>query len=235
MVTIRAKLDHLAIISWAVEATRVAAMLPAPLVPRTIDRKGHWGLVSMTMIQDTTLGTTYAQLNERTYVMRADGTGKGAFFWRSHAATRQALLVRSLLGAPEFVADVEVRVRGTSYAFKRNGRLVAKLDLSRAGTTPRRYRELDVGRAGRLSANPMIGYTMNRGRLYATVVRHNRIRPRRAKVLSVDPSFMLPAPVIDAADKRTPLIALYQRETPFWIDVPPRPVSHRMSRVRVRP
>jgi hypothetical protein len=189
----------------------------------------------MTMMQDTTLGTTYAQLNERTYVMRADGTGKGAFFWRSHAATRQALLVRSLLGAPEFVADVEVRVRGTSYAFKRNGRLVAKLDLSRAGTTPRRYRELDVGRAGRLSANPMIGYTMNRGRLYATVVRHNRIRPRRAKVLSVDPSFMLPAPVIDAADKRTPLIALYQRETPFWIDVPPRPVSHRMSRVRVRP
>lgn len=224
MLTVQAELEHLAIISWPVEARKLAAMLPRPLVPQTIDRRKQWALVSMTLMRDTTFGSTYPQLNERAYVMRPDGTGKGAFFWRSHAATRQALIVRSLLGIPEFVADLAIDVRGASYVFKRNGRIVAKLDLGRSGATPPQYRGLDVERARRVSSNPMIGYTLNWGILCATHVRHNRVKPRRAGVVRVDPSFMIPTVTIDPSLRHVPLLALYQRRTPFWIDLPPRPI-----------
>ena len=225
MLTIEAELEHLAIISWPVDARKLAAMLPRPLVPQTIDRRKQWALVSMTLMRDTTVGATYAQLNERTYVMRPDGTGRGAFFWRSHAATRQALLARSLLGIPEFVADVTIDVRGASYVFKRNGRIVAKLDLGRTGVTPAQYSGLDVERARRVSSNPMIGYTLNWGVLCATYVRHNRVKPRRARVVRVDPSFMIPTVAIEPRFRKVPLLALYQRRTPFWIDLPPRPIA----------
>jgi Uncharacterized conserved protein (COG2071) len=232
VLTLEAELEHLAIISWPVEARKVAAMLPPPLVPQTIDRGKGWALVSMTLMRDTTVGSTYAQLNERTYVMRPDGSGRGAFFWRSHAATRQALLARSLLGIPEFVADVEIDVRGASYVFRRNGRIVAKLDLSRTGATPPQYGGLDVERARRVSSNPMIGYTLNWGVLCATYVRHNRVKPRRARVVRVDPSFMIPSVTIEPSLRRVPLLALYQRRTPFWIDVPPRPIAAMTDRRR---
>jgi hypothetical protein len=225
VLTIEAELEHLAIISWPVDARKLAAMLPRPLVPQTIDRGKEWALVSMTLMRDTTVGSTYAQLNERTYVMRPDGTGRGAFFWRSHAATRQALLARSLLGIPEFVADVTIDVRGANYVFKRNGRIVAKLDLRRTGLTPPQYRGLDVERARRVSSNPMIGYTLNWGVLCATYVRHNRVKPRRARVVRVDPSFMIPTVAIEPRLRQVPLLALYQRRTPFWIDLPPRPIA----------
>lgn len=225
MLTIEAELEHLAIISWPVEARKLAAMLPRPLVPQTIDRRKQWALVSMTLMRDTTVGSMYPQLNERAYVMRPDGTGKGAFFWRSHAATRQALLVRALFGIPEFVADLAIDVKGSSYVFRRNGRIVAKLDLGRSGATPPEYRGLDVERATRVSSNPMIGYTLNWGILCATYVRHNQVHPRRARVVRVDPSFMIPTVAIDPSAWRVPLLALYQRRTPFWIDLPPRPIA----------
>lgn len=225
MLTIEAELEHLAIISWPVDARKLAAMLPSALVPQTIDRRKKWALVSMTLMRDTTVGSTYAQLNERAYVMRRDGSGRGAFFWRSHAATRQALVARSLLGIPEFVADLTIDVRGASYVFKRNGRIVAKLDLSRTGATPPQYRGLDVERARRVSSNPMIGYTLNWGVLCATYVRHNRVKPRRARVVRVDPSFMIPTVAIEPSRRQVPLLALYQRRTPFWIDLPPRPIA----------
>jgi Uncharacterized conserved protein (COG2071) len=225
MLTVQAELEHLAIVSWPVEARKLAAMLPYPLVPQTIDRPKQWALVSMTMMRDTTVGATYPQLNERAYVMRPDGTGKGAFFWRSHAATRQALIVRSLLGIPEFVADLTIAVSGRNYVFRRNGRIVAKLELGRSGATPPRYEGLDVDRARRISSNPMIGYTLNWGVLCATYVRHNKVRPRPARVVRVDPSFMIPTVAIDRSAWQVPLLALYQRSTPFWIDLPPRPIA----------
>jgi hypothetical protein len=225
MLTVQAQLEHLAIVSWPVEARKLAAMLPYPLVPQTIDRRKEWALVSMTMMRDTTLGSTYAQLNERAYVMRPDGTGRGAFFWRSYAATRQALIVRSLLGIPEFVADLSIEVAARDYVFRRNGRIVAKLDLGRAGATPAQYRDFDLDRARRVSSNPMIGYTLNWGVLCATRVRHNTVKPRRASVVRVDPSFMIPTVAIDRRLWPTPLLALYQRSTPFWIDLPPRPIT----------
>jgi hypothetical protein len=232
MLTVQAELEHLAIVSWPVAARKLAAMLPYPLVPQTIDRDREWALVSMTMMRDTTVGSTYPQLNERAYVMRPDGTGKGAFFWRSHAATRQALIVRSLLGIPEFVADVTIAVRGRDYVFRRNGRIVARLDLGRSGATPPQYRGLDLKRARRVSSNPMIGYTLNWGVLCATHVRHNKVKPRPAMVVRVDPSFMIPTVAIDRSDWQAPLLALYQRSTPFWIDLPPLPIAIGARRAR---
>jgi hypothetical protein len=223
--TLRAHLEHLAILSWPAEREKIAAMLPAPLVPQTIDRAQRWGLVSMAIMRDTTFGATYAQLNERTYVMLPDGSGKGAFFWRSLAATRQAVLVRSLVGAPEFVADLSMDITGDDYVFKRDGRVVAHLDLARGGRTPSRYDGLDVARAQRLSSTPKIGYTLNWGRLCATRVIHTKMRPRRVTTVRVNPTFMIPAAALDAGSFGTPLLAVYQRETPFWVDVPPRPIA----------
>lgn len=223
--TLRAHLEHLAILTWPAEAKKIAAMLPAALVPRTIDRAGRWGLVSMTIMRDTTLGATYAQLNERTYVMLPDGSGKGAFFWRSLAATTQAVLVRSLVGAPEFVADLSLDVAGGDYVFKRDGRVIAHLDLRRSPRTPARYAGLDVARAQRLSSRPMIGYTLNWGRLCATRVIHSKMRPRRVATVRVHPMFMISAAALEEGSFGTPLLAVYQRETPFWVDVPPRPIA----------
>jgi hypothetical protein len=131
----------------------------------------------MALMRDTTAGSTYAQLNERAYVMLPDGRGKGAYFWRSHAATWQAVLVRGLLGAPEYVADVELAVKDGTFVFKQDRQVVAKLDLRRRGTTPEVYRGYDLERAERVSSNPMLAYTMNWGRLCVTPVRHNRMRP----------------------------------------------------------
>jgi len=223
--TVRAHLEHLAIVTWPAESEKIAAMLPAPLVPQTIDRKRRWGLVSMSLMRDTTLGATYAQLNERTYVMLPDGSGKGAFFWRSLAATTQAILVRSLIGAPEYVADLSIDVGGGDYVFKRDGRVVAHLDLRHRARTPPRYAGLDIARAQRISSRPLIGYTLNWGRLCATRVVHTTMRPRRVATVRVHPTFMIAAAAIEEGSFGTPLLALYQRETPFWIDVPPRPVA----------
>jgi len=225
LIVVKAHLEHLAIITWPVEAERLATMLPVPLVPQTIDRKRRVGLVSMALMRDTTAGSTYAQLNERAYVMLPDGRGKGAYFWRSHAATWQAVLVRGLLGAPEYVADVELAVKDGTFVFKQDRQVVAKLDLRRRGTTPEVYRGYDVERAERVSSNPMLAYTMNWGRLCVTPVRHNRIRPRRVSVVRADAMSMLPGAVIEPERMRKPLLAVYQRQTPFWIDLPPRPIA----------
>jgi hypothetical protein len=223
--TVKAELEHLAIITWPARADDVAAILPRPLIPQTIDRARKWALISMAVMRDTTFGETYAQLNERAYAMLPDGTGKGAFFWRSQVAATQAIAVRALVGAPEFVADLSIDVRGDDYVFRRERRVVARLDLGRRGAAPARYADIDRARALRMSSGPKIGYTVNWGRLCSTRVLRSDVRARSVAVVRVDPSFMLPSIAIDERDLATPLSAVYVRRTPFWVDAPPRPVA----------
>ena len=130
MFTLRAKLAHLAIVSWAVPAERLAELLPSQLVPNTIDDAGKIGVFSMAAMRDTTLDESYAQLNERTYVRRRDGTGEGAFFWKSHAASRQADLFRWLLGIPEFHDAVDLTFDSRSITFAQTLRAARSLHTS---------------------------------------------------------------------------------------------------------
>lgn len=230
--TLHAHLRDLAIVSWAVPKARLQALLPVPLVPQTFDDAGEFALVSMAMMLDTTGDETYEQLNERAYVMKPDGTGKGAFFWKSHAATWQAFIFRSLLGIPEEYADLNLRVERNGYTFERNGRPVAILDLD-PGRVPirrgrnARFADAELKASKRISENPLIGYTLNWGELCATPVTHDRIDAQPVYIELSDASFMIPSVAIDAAERTNPLIAVYQRETPFHIGLPPRPIAGR--------
>jgi hypothetical protein len=229
--TIHARLQHLAIVTWAVSAVRLAKMLPTPLVPQLLkdDRGDAYALVSMTMMLDTTAGETYAQMNERAYVMKRDGSGKGAFFWRSRAATWQAMIFRSLLGIPEYAADVRLEASEERFAFFYKGRCVARLDLARPPVTDTKNNRFGVDaldRAKAISENPLVGYTLNWGELCETPVTHDTIDATPVRIEEVDPQWMLPSIAIEAA-RSVPVIALYQRETPFHIGLPPRPVRGR--------
>jgi hypothetical protein len=175
---------------------------------------------------DTTVGETYAQLNERAYVMKPDETGKGAFFWRSHAATWQAVMFRSMLGIPEYVADLRLEASEERYAFFFGGTCVTRLDLLQLPTTHAKNSTFDpasLAQAKELSENPLIGYTLNWGQLCETPVTHDTIDAKQVHIDKADPAFMLPSIAIDNA-RSEPIIAVYQRETPFYIGLPPRKV-----------
>jgi len=228
LVTIRARLQHLAVVSWAVNLEALGKMLPRPLVPQTIedDAGGSYALLSMAMMLDTTVGETYAQLNERAYVMKPDETGKGAFFWRSHAATWQAVMFRSMLGIPEYAADLRLEASEERYAFFFGGTCVARLDLAKPPTPHEknaRFGKAELDRAKTLSENPLIGYTLNWGQLCETPVTHDTIDATPVRIERADPTFMLPSIAIDDA-RSEPIIAVYQRDTPFYIGLPPRKV-----------
>ena len=237
MFTLRAKLAHLAIVSWAVPAERLAELLPSQLVPNTIDDAGKIGVFSMAAMRDTTLDESYAQLNERTYVRRRDGTGEGAFFWKSHAASRQADLFRWLLGIPEFHDAVDLTFDDGTGVYEctygsyiddgDKARVVLRIATKGRGSVPERYRRagLDLRKAWRISKNPMIGYTLDWGELCETSVRHDEIKGRPVRVEFVDPSFMVPSMTLDRGQAREPMFAAYQPETPFYIAMPPRPVE----------
>ena len=79
-------------------------------------------------------------------------------------------------------------------------------------------------KAVRLSSRAPVGYTLNWGRLCATRVLRSRVHARRVAIRRIDPSFMRPAIAIEPSDYGAPLLALYVRRTPFWVDVP-RPLS----------
>lgn len=228
LVTIRARLRHLAVVSWAVNPEVLGKMLPRPLVPQTIadDTGESYALLSMAMMLDTTVGETYAQLNERAYVMKPDETGKGAFFWRSHAATWQAVLFRSMLGIPEYVADLRLEASEERYAFFFGGKCVARLDLALLPTPDAKnntFGPASLTQAKALSENPLVGYTLNWGQLCETPVTHDIIDAKPVHIVATDPKFMLPSIAIDDA-RSVPIIAVYERETPFYIGLPPRKV-----------
>ena len=229
MFILRAELQHLAIVSWAVPSERLAPMLPSALEPDPIDDAGKWAIVSMAAMWDTTGHETYSQVNERAYVRKKDGTDAGAYFWKSHANSAQAELFRWLLGIPEFNDDVEVKVPGDgTYTCTFDRRPVLQLDLGRRGPIPQSYRQKGINdqqvqRAWNMSKNPQIGYTLDWGELCETPVRHDTIVGRAVKVRSVDPSFMVPSITIDKDQE--PIFVAYQERTPFYIALPPRPVA----------
>lgn len=220
MFKLKATLTHLAIISWAVPAKPLAALLPpqatAKLSLQTIDDAGEYALVSLACLLDRTLWQTYPQLNERVYVTRRDGTGPGAFFWISRADTWQSDFFRTVLGIPEYREPLQLSVTGSRYTFSREGREIVELDLA---TTPRSPAHGE--RLATVGLNPLIGYTLDRMGLDSTRVIHTTIERRDVKVVATEVSFMRAAPLIG---KSEPVVAWYVPKTPFDIDLPPQAV-----------
>lgn len=225
-----ATVTDLAIVTWAVPAERLQALLPAELEPQTIDPAGRTGLLSMVMMFDKTANQVYAQLNERTYVQRPGGRDPGAFFWRSLANTAQATLFRFLLGVPEFTDDVDLAVNGDSYQFVRHGNAVATLDLREA--QPKGNAKL-LARAVAITSNPPIGYTYDGDVLLATKVQHAPIAPKPVTAIDLDPGFMVPSLAIDhrtdtygrSVDWAKPLITTYASSALFTVELPPRRIG----------
>jgi hypothetical protein len=232
MFVLHAKLEHLAIVTWAVPAERIAALLPDPLVPDPVDPAGRYALFSMAAMCDATLKSQYAQINERAYVVKKDGTGAGAFFWKSHAASTQADLFRWLLGIPEFHSDVDLTIKedretGHHLVCTFDGSVVLDMNIDQKTThigAPYLGKGINVAKALAISKNPLIGYTLDWGELCATKVWHNEIKGSPVNVVSADPRFMVPAVTLDEGLDSQPIFAVYQPATPFHILLPPQPV-----------
>jgi hypothetical protein len=203
-------------------------MLPSALEPMPIDDNNEWALFSMAAMLDRTAGNRYPQLNERAYVRKKDGSGGGAYFWKSHADTSQADLFRCLLGIPEFHDQVAVDVQGGIYTCKFDGRTVLELDVVTPDyKIPALYqgKGVDIDKAWDISRNPLIGYTLDWGELCETAVRHDTIVGTPVTVHLADPSFMIPSIALDPGQGATPIFAAYEPQTPFNIELPPRPVG----------
>jgi uncharacterized protein DUF2071 len=213
----RATLHDLVIVTWAVPRDGLAPLIPNGLVPQTIERGGTTALVSVALMHDTTFGQTYAQLNERTYVSRPDGSGPGAYFWLSHANTWQAALFHVAFGVPLVDETAELTVSNDIYRFVLKGHEVARVRLN-ASSPVRKGEE----RLREIAANPMIGYTLDRGQLHATRVVHTEMAPRDVVVESIDTSFMAARALIAGAK---PIAAWHVAQTPFDIDLPPQAVT----------
>jgi len=219
-VILRADLRQLAIVTWAVPRTSLAKLLPHGLLPQTVDDKGEIGLISIVTMFDRTLWQTYAQLNERTYVTRRDGTGAGAYFFQSLANTWQATAFRLLMGVPLFRADTRLAVNGGDYRFDLGRSEVARLQLNAPPTPITSNVGLDPYRVRSVAANPMTGYTQNRGVLYETKVDHTEIDQRQAPditVSKVTTSWMQTFPIVTTS---APIAAWHVPFTPFNIIFP---------------
>src|SRR5439155_2450867 len=92
----------------------VAVMLESGMAPR----RAPW------------LGFSFAQLNERVYVTRPDGTDPGVFFWRSAIASPVAILPRLGLGLPYFWQKLSLAVDNERLRFAVRSEPVIELDLS---------------------------------------------------------------------------------------------------------
>lgn len=219
MLKLRATLTHLAIISWAVPAKPLAALLDprvsSKLSLQTIDDAGEYALVSLACLLDRTLWQTYPQLNERVYVTERNGTRPGAYFWISRADTWQADFFRIVLGIPEYRERLRLSVSGTHYTFEREGHGIVELDL--ASAPPRSSAESE--RLAAVGLNPLIGYTLDRAGLDSTKVIHTTIERREVRVVTADASFMRAASLIG---NEKPLVAWYVPSTPFDIELPPQ-------------
>jgi hypothetical protein len=219
MFKLKATLTHLAIISWAVPAKKLEALLDprvtAKLTLQTIDDSGDLTLVSLACLLDRTLWQTYAQLNERVYMTQQNGTRPGAFFWISRADTWQADFFRIVLGIPEYREQLRLSVNRDRYTLIRQGREIVELDLS---TAPARS-PADSERLAAIGLNPMMGYTLDRAGLDSTKVVHTTIERREVRVVTADASFMRASSLIGS---EKPLVAWYVPSTPFDIELPPQ-------------
>lgn len=107
---------HVLVASWPVAPATVADRLPPGLEPDTYDGNAYLSIVPFIM-QDVrpryvprALGSTFAELNLRTYVVPSDGGPPGIYFYNLDATDRLGVaLARRAFGLPYYRASGEVR------------------------------------------------------------------------------------------------------------------------------
>ena len=230
-ITLSTTLKHLSLITWDVDPARLQAFLPPQLIPATVPSPaGPRALFSMALMLEAGLAPKsmpwlslyFAQLNERAYVTRPDGSGFGVYFWRSYVSSPSFIAPRWGLGMPYFWKRMTLEVKEQTLALSSKTEHFATLELSAPATStsangpsPEAVRDL--------TANPMIGYSiLRKKRLASFTVEHPPITPRLVSVRHVDPSTMLAAPTL--APGQQPVVACYEAESPFFIHLPPRDV-----------
>jgi Uncharacterized conserved protein (COG2071) len=226
-ITLSTTLKHLSLITWDVDPARLQAFLPPQLIPAMVPSPaGPRALFSMALMLEAGLAPKsmpwlslyFAQLNERAYVTRLDGSGFGVYFWRSYVSSPSFIVPRWGLGMPYFWKRMTLEANGQVLALSSKSERFAELELS---TTPTPTRGPSPEAVRDLTANPMIGYSLLRKkRLASFIVEHPPITPRLVSVRHVDPSSMIAASTL--APGQAPVVACYEAELPFFIHLPPK-------------
>jgi uncharacterized protein YqjF (DUF2071 family) len=231
-ITLSTTLKHLSLITWDVDPTQLQRLLPPQLIPATVPSPaGPRALFSMALMLEAGLAPKsmpwlslyFAQLNERAYVTRPDGSGFGVYFWRSYVSSPSFIAPRWGLGLPYFWKRMRLEVKEQTLILSSKTEHFAALDLATNtqhtllnGPSPKTVCDL--------IANPMIGYSILRQkRLASFTVEHPPITPRMVSIRHVDPSLMIAAPTLTPG--QAPVVACYQAESPFLIHLPPRNIS----------
>lgn len=221
-------LRHLTLLTWDVEPEKLQSLLPSGLVPTTVaSPKGPRALFSMALMLEAGLAPKslpwlslyFAQLNERAYVTRPDGSGPGVFFWRSFVASPSFIFPRLGLGLPYFWQKMSLDVKEGALQFSVKKEKLVELELGTPPTKPEGGPDPEEVRE--ITANPMIGYSLLRGKtLAAFTVEHAPIVPKMVTVREVNASSMLAYPLLSPG--QAPVVACYAEEAPFTIHLPPQ-------------
>lgn len=107
---------HVLVASWPVAPATVADRLPPGLEPDTYDGHAYLSVVPFVMehvrprFVPRALGSTFAELNLRTYVVPSDGGPPGIYFYNLDATDPTGVaLARRFFGLPYYRASGEVR------------------------------------------------------------------------------------------------------------------------------
>lgn len=117
---------HVLVASWPVAPTTVAEHLPPGLDPDTFAGDAYLSVVPFVMgavrprFVPRFLGSTFAELNLRTYVVPSDGGEPGIYFFNLDATDPVGVaLARRFFGLPYYRASAEVRRwGGREFAFR---------------------------------------------------------------------------------------------------------------------
>lgn len=107
---------HVLVASWPVAPSTVAERLPPGLEPDTFEGDAYLSVVPFVMgavrprFVPRFLGSTFAELNLRTYVVPSDGGKPGIYFYNLDATDPVGVaLARRLFGLPYYRASADVR------------------------------------------------------------------------------------------------------------------------------
>ncbi|MBI5512814.1 MAG: DUF2071 domain-containing protein [Deltaproteobacteria bacterium] len=227
--TISTTLEHLTLVTWLVPEARLRGLLPAGLAPSVVPSPGGpLGMFSLAVMVERGmafrlapwLGLTFPQLNERAYVTLADGSGAGVYFWRSQVASRSYALPRYGLGLPYERAQLSLEVSDERRILSRDGTPVLDVEVGASQPAPE---GVDLDRVREVTGNPMVGYSLLRGRrLAAFPVEHPPIAFQEARVRAVDPRGMVAEGALEPG--QAPAVAVYAASSEFVIHLPPRRV-----------
>lgn len=221
-------LRPLGLFTWSLPPERLASLLPAALLPQTVQLGGRrvalYSVAIMLQVRMAPRGWrigrfTFAQLNERTYVTRADGTRAGAYFFRSSVSSWIAWVPRLIFGLPYFKRPLKLNIDAGKVEMTDAGR--SQFALDPRSSVSAEQQEL-AAHLCPVIANPLVGYSLSRGKLVEFDVEHAPIVPQvvNATVAAVENlPFAQQLGVVGP-----PIETLYVAESRFTITMPPRKV-----------